>query len=148
MPSGVNRGIGAWRYIGCVQPALMLPAKLHRPFGRWIVAAWTLAIVLGLFGLLRLAVRAAPSDPCAPEDVAACDLTDSRWLMSGVVALAIALVLAAVGMWLMRRRSRLRFLAPPNWPASPNGWEPPMGWEPDASWPVAPEGWEFWRLPR
>jgi len=146
--SGVNLGISVRRYVGCVHPVLMLPTKLHRPFGRWIVAAWTLAIVLGLFGLLRLVFAAAPSDPCPPEEVAACDLTDSRWLMSAAVAIAIALVLAGIAIWLMRRRSRLRFVTPPNWPPSSNGWEPRMGWEPDSSWPAAPEGWEFWQLPR
>jgi hypothetical protein len=44
--------------------------------------------------------------------------------------------------------SRLRFVAPPNWPAAPNGWAPPEGWEPDSTWPPAPKGWEFWQLPK
>jgi len=43
--------------------------------------------------------------------------------------------------------SRLRFVAPPHWPAAPSGWAPPDGWEPDASWPPAPKSWVFWQVP-
>lgn len=40
--------------------------------------------------------------------------------------------------------SRIRFAAPPGWPAPPFGWEPPIGWEPDPAWPPAPPDWHYW----
>lgn len=40
--------------------------------------------------------------------------------------------------------TRIRFAAPPGWPAPPQAWEPPLGWQPDQSWPPAPSGWQYW----
>lgn len=42
------------------------------------------------------------------------------------------------------RPTRIRFNAPPGWPAAAPGAEPAPGWMPPAEWPVAPEGWQYW----
>jgi len=46
-----------------------------------------------------------------------------------------------------RPDGRVRWVAPPGWPATPQGWSPPTGWVPDPAWGPVPPGWSFWQDP-
>ena len=122
--------------------------RLRRPVAVRAGVAVVVAVLFGLFGLPRLLVAVLPSDPCAPQEAAACAASDRAWLIAGVAAVLVAAVAAGIGARLIRRRARLVFRAPPGWPDPPSGWRPSGGWAPDPAWPAPPEGWVFWVDPR
>jgi hypothetical protein len=110
------------------------------------MALLSAAVLFFLAGLVPLLIGSAPSDPCPPNEP--CGPEPEAFLAVGGGLHVVALVLAAAAGWVAWRRSRLTFVAPPEWPPAPAGWVPSPGWEPDPAWPAAPEGWVFWRRGR
>ena len=131
------------RYAHAVS-APLLSRPPARPFRVRIVIALVVVSVLGLYALLRLLVVMAPSDPCGPAEAAACASADRAWLVSGLVALVLALFSAGLAAYWAWHRARLDFNVPPGWPTPPGNWRATPDWEPDPRWPEPPNGWKFW----
>ena len=102
------------------------------------------AMVTGLVALLQLGL---PSDPGGNVgDLERLDNVKRSAMVVGLGACLLAVVIVtALGIWLLRWRSRQVFAPPPGWPAPPDGWRPAPGWTPDPSWPPPPSDWEFWQ---
>ena len=141
------RLIGTLRMTGGYAPAVPAPLLSKppaRPLRLRIVIALLFASLLGFYAFMRVLVVLAPSDPCGPTEAAACASADQAWLISGLVAGALALLCAGlVGYWAWSR-ARLDFNVPPGWPTPPRNWRVTPGWEPDPRWPEPPNGWQFW----
>lgn len=51
---------------------------------------------------------------------------------------------ATAQQFVVPRKPRLVFQAPPGWPPVPAGFEPDVSWRPAPEWPAPPPGWDFW----
>ena len=101
-------------------------------------------MVTGLFALLQVGL---PSDPGGNVgDLERLDNAKRNAMVVGFGACLLAVVIvAALGIWVLRWHSRQVFVPPPGWPAPPDGWRPASGWRPDPSWPPPPPDWKFWQ---